>query len=473
MSRTPKTPAENHPTGDRRDEDAALSAPRGSSGPKLPHGTRRGGQAAAATPGERGARRVNERARESLAEGERWFGTQQAARFLNVHRSTVNLAIKRNNLIADYITPGGHHRFKTSTLEAFRETLRTDSATNVERAAEPVRLLGAIAHELMATGDLTTICAETIAGIRRTEHDIDMVTIIRLCRDPYLAASDPGHARIESLAAAGFPDAARAAFLRFRDEDKDMLSSRALHAGTPIILNDLTEDTLPYASREILRHAEIRSFAVLPITAPGRTYGALNVGSRKPGIFTPSLVAYLDTIVRQLALTMRSDEYLSISRELMVIAVRLCADTAASDAAPAEHAPCMAEAREHILSSRLGDLTRVFTSYTGAHRTWGYNLPGVPTPKRGEQKLAKLGREVCKNIIAHPNRAVQYTIDGRPHTALATSFEITPAQHGVVGAVWHGNHQASAGDYALLMTYGASCLLATAPSPLGEDDARP
>lgn len=433
---------------DRRTDSVAAGAPQAQEGNDHQHPPRVRRNTRVADPAD------------SAAEGERWFGTHQAAQFLSVHRSTVHLAIARNNLTPDYITPGGHYRFKTSTLEAFRETLRTESATSITRATEPVRVFGTIAHELMVTGDLKTICTETLEGIRRAEPDIDLATVLRLHQDYQAEDGTTVHARIEGLAESGFPATARAEFLRMRQQGMDMISMRTLLAGKPHIFEDVEQQSLPYASRLIVASAGIRSFAVLPIVGLDRTYGALVVGSKKPRVITPAVQAYLDTITRQLALTLHSDEFLTISRDLMSLAVKLRAR--APSAGAAQGSP---QTREEAVRQRLSALTSLFTRFTGAERTWGYNLRGVPEPD-GEMPLAELGCRLCQK--AHtPSDAIGFTVDGQLHTALATSFEMSPARHGVVGAVWQGCHSASSSDYSLLMTYGASCLIAASPDEHG------
>lgn len=381
--------------------------------------------------------------------------------FLSVHRSTVHLAITRKNLAPDYITPGGHYRFKRSTLQAFAETLRQKSATGLARVAEPVRVLGTLADQLMLTGDISAICHEAIRGIKLAEPGIEMIAIVRRVDDARAGTQSTAPIQYEGIAWEGFPAWTGTEFAQVRAVGMGSLAATVLANRQSFVANDTTQQALPFATRTFAAKAQVRSIAILPIIALDQAMGALVAASQMPKQFTPSVIAYLETITRQLALTMRGVDYVTTAQELMARALTIRADIGHSMRATVE--------RQHECARRIEELSHLFRRYTGAQWTWGYNLPGMPPPTDAYPCLADLSRDACRS--ERQLEGTEWQENGEPYFALAKAFRFSRGQHGVVGAVWHSDRPASHGDLSLLVTYGASCLLATGADNLADTSA--
>src|SRR5689334_15738949 len=79
------------------------------------------------------------------AADEHWYGVQEAASYLGIHRATLFRALRSGLIIADRTTPRGRARFRLATLMAFRDQLRHQAATSQEHAYASVAVLAKLA----------------------------------------------------------------------------------------------------------------------------------------------------------------------------------------------------------------------------------------------------------------------------------------------------------------------------------------
>jgi excisionase family DNA binding protein len=80
-----------------------------------------------------------------LISGTKLIGSREAARLLGVSQHTVIRACREGRLVADEVTPGGHHRFSETRIQA----------------------LGPTASELVGTGPAARTLGLTVDKLRR------------------------------------------------------------------------------------------------------------------------------------------------------------------------------------------------------------------------------------------------------------------------------------------------------------------
>src|SRR5262245_9493289 len=102
------------------------------------------------------------------AHEEHLYGAQEAARFLGIHRSTLHLAVKRNILVPDSKTPGGHLRFRRETLDAFAVRLAHEAVTST------TSLLSSLGRTLTLPNGPQEFCHLAVARIRETLPDLSL-----------------------------------------------------------------------------------------------------------------------------------------------------------------------------------------------------------------------------------------------------------------------------------------------------------
>lgn len=231
------------------------------------------------------------------AEPERLYGTQEAAKLLGLHRSTINVAVRKRLLIPDERTPGGHLRFRRTTLEAFRERLTACPATGDGIATAPVRLLADLCGLLARDASPEALAAHIVAGLPRALPGIEACVVVRVVAEPddRLAPRVIAHARL--------PDEVLARFEQLKTTFKFAVTT-VLRTLSPEYCEDASAAALHTGTLEMLRIWPLGSYAALPVVSGGRATGALICAGPAPRHFTEHDQALLGAVADLLSVTL-------------------------------------------------------------------------------------------------------------------------------------------------------------------------
>lgn len=370
-----------------------------------------------------------------------WYGAQDASRFLGLHRSTIHLAVKRSVLVPDATTPGGHYRFREATLLAFAERLRHGAATSAASAVAPLRVLSALTHMAACGEHVDAICAEAVAGIRRTQHGCDMCAIMQL--------HEPEDACIsgECLAQAGFPDGFIDEWIQVVREGRLELASRvAVRTRQPIVYEDTHTVQMHFGTTVLVRKANIRSLVIVPIIADSLSLGVLVCASSHAQRFIGADLEFLQAICDAIALSMGAARYTATTRQLIAAALDVRRASVPDDLAGAG-----------TPSTRLASLDKIVRTCVRANSTW---ISGFPGQEDTALRCTLLLDLTCRAWGSSHLEVARTRENNAVWTAAAVSIMLRQGARGVVGVVWRGEHRPSAADHALLVTYAASCLVA-------------
>lgn len=199
---------------------------------------------------------------DSGAPSERLYGSQEAAKLLGVHRSTINTLVRRHLLVPDEVTPGGHLRFRRTTLDAFHDRLAARAATRAGATATALRLLADVARLLVRERPLAELCASMTTSIPRALPGVDLCVIWRVTPRP----GDPQ--ALTEISSWGLPDDVRTHFNRLRTTFK-FAATIALRTQTPQYCEDATATPQPTGITAISRIWPVGHYAALPIIVRG------------------------------------------------------------------------------------------------------------------------------------------------------------------------------------------------------------
>lgn len=231
------------------------------------------------------------------AEQERPFGTQEAAKLLGLHRSTINVAVRKRLLIPDELTPGGHLRFRRATLEAFRERLAACPATGGGAATAPLGLLADLCGLLARNVSLDAFAAQIVAGLPRALPGVTMCAIARVVAEP----DDRFSPRV--IAHSQLPDEVRVRFEQLKSTFKFAVTT-VLRTLSPEYCEDTAAAPLHTGTLELQRIWTLGSYAALPIVAGDRPVGALICAGPTPRHFTEHDQALLGAVADLLSVAL-------------------------------------------------------------------------------------------------------------------------------------------------------------------------
>ena len=231
------------------------------------------------------------------AEQERLYGTQQAAKLLGLHRSTINVAVRKRLLIPDERTPGGHLRFRRVTLEAFRERLAGCPATGGGAGTAPVRLLADLCALLARHETPEALAARVAAGVPRALPGITMCTVTRVVAEP----DDRLAPRV--LAQSRLPDEVLARFEQLKTTFKFAVTT-VLRTLSPEYCEDTAAAPLHTGTLELQRIWPLGSYAALPVVVGERAVGALICSGPAPRHFTEHDQALLGAVADLLSVAL-------------------------------------------------------------------------------------------------------------------------------------------------------------------------
>ena len=242
-------------------------------------------------------KRKQEQSHEQEGEGERLYGTQAAAKLLGLHRSTLNMAVRRHLLIPDERTPGGHLRFRWATLEAFRDRLAAWPATGGGAATAPVHLLADLCGLLAGGVTPETLAERIVTSVPRALPGIEMCYVARVVAEP----EDRLAPRI--IARTSLPDEVWALFEQFKTTFRFAVTT-VLRTLSPEYCQDTSAAPLHTGTLELRRIWTLGSYAALPAIAAGRPVGALMCAGPAPRHFTEHDRALLGAIADLLAVAL-------------------------------------------------------------------------------------------------------------------------------------------------------------------------
>lgn len=230
-------------------------------------------------------------------EQERLYGTQEAAMLLGLHRSTLNVAVRRHLLVPDERTPGGHLRFRQATLEAFRERLAAWPATGGGAATAPVHLLADLCGQLARDVALETFAERVVAGVPRALPGIEMCFVARV------VAESEDRLAPHIIARSQLPDDVWALFEQLKTTFRFAVTT-VLRTLSPEYCQDTSAMPLHTGTLELRRIWALGSYAALPVIASGHPAGALMCAGPAPRHFTEHDQALLGAVADLLAVAL-------------------------------------------------------------------------------------------------------------------------------------------------------------------------
>ena len=239
-------------------------------------------------------KRKSEQKRER--EGERLYGTQEAAKLLDLHRSTLNLAVRKRMLIPDGRTPGGHLRFRRTTLEVFRERMAAGPATGGASIA-PVYLLADLCSLLVDDTAPETLAERIVSGMPQALPGIEMCFVARVVAEPEDRLAP------HIIARSHLPDDVWALFEQLKTTFRFAVTT-VLRTLSPEYCQDASAAPLHTGTLELRRIWSLGSYAALPAVSDGRPVGALMCAGPAPRHFTEHDRALLGAVADLLAVAL-------------------------------------------------------------------------------------------------------------------------------------------------------------------------
>lgn len=237
------------------------------------------------------------RKQQQKQEGERLYGTVAAAKLLGLHRSTLNVAVRKHLLIPDERTPGGHLRFRRTTLEAFRERLAAWPATGGGAATAPLHLLADLCDLLARDVAPETFADRIVTGLPRALPGIEMCFVARVVAEPEDRLAP------HIIARSHLPDEVWALFEQLKTTFRFAVTT-VLRTLSPEYCEDASATPLHTGTLELRRIWALGSYAALPAISGGRPVGALICAGPAPRTFTEHDQALLGAVADLLAVAL-------------------------------------------------------------------------------------------------------------------------------------------------------------------------
>lgn len=398
---------------------------------------------------------------------EHMYGTQEAARYVGVHRSTLHLAVRQGLVVPDERTPGGHVRFTKETLNRFREQLASGSATGEESALAPLRAHATVAHLLAMqhTSDLRKIGAEVVKRVSEVLHNIDACCVARC------APESNERFAFHMVAQQGFPKPVVTAFLRMQAAHT-FAATTVLRTLQPEFREDVVQQQMHAGTAWLSRTWPIGAYAVLPIVAGEEALGVLICISRHPRHFSRQDMLFLHGMADLLALAFSAARGLHVrgtdvnvtpAMQLMRLAMDLRSGAVDSG--------LLTLKMQRASVERVTLLVDTFARLTDAHEVCALGFDTIlPTHN---PRLAGMACGACAEENATRVLREEWDEHDTHYIALATSVPLRvnlPMQQGApsgvdgvlrgaVVALWRGKQPAPQAD-DLLVTLACAYLLA-------------
>ncbi|MEO7001489.1 MAG: GAF domain-containing protein [Ktedonobacterales bacterium] len=424
---------------------------------------------------------------------ERWYGVQETANFLGLHRSTLHLAIQRGRLTPDLRTPGGHARFRRATLEAFQRRLVAEAATSEVSVFAPAQVMATLASLIASAQPLRAICQAAVNGIIAVEPDVMCCIVFRVTdqidqldqgsqsdqSDERLLGQRGSPSALRLYASQGFPRRFFRTYTLLRTQTSASFATLSvLRTREAEFCDDIaqSEEVYPYSgTRRLLEEMGMRAYGVAPIVVTGRAVGALIVGSKLPHHFSLHERVFVQGITDQLASAVRMQRGRRRNESDMQAARTLLAQVFSRRAAGGRTAPAPAqsalagiegeqeeqpEGQRH--KSPMAPLVMLLTQQTGAIQVcalgFGASVQGDSLDECSVNLL-----ELACDASAGDALAQRHWRDdaGATSTGLALSIPLAggSGKRGAVVALWQGIHTPTEGDKLLLMAFAGACAL--------------
>lgn len=381
---------------------------------------------------------------------EQWYGAQEAARFLGVHRSTLHIAVRQGLIVPDQYTPGRHARFKRATLDAFRIRLADHSATS-DTAPQASQALARLANMLARSSEPEELAAAAIAGIRRVMPQVDKCCIAVRTGDPR------DRDRMRLLAQHGIPAWVIDDYIRLRSTFR-FATTTALRCRCPQTCEDTSKERLYSGTEHLLRSLHLGAYFVQPILAGEEPLGVVICLYSRPHMFTEVERTLMGGIADELATALANADQirhltgaLTTSRVLMRYALNLRADAPSAvevSAVEAEEGAASVAAHEQA----LGDL---FKQLSGAEDVcalgFGRNL---------ETRHPYLRDLACQACAGDEMAQRQWRQNGVQYTGIGASILLVTGLRAGVAAAWPGMRPFAEADHSLLVTFAGAYVIA-------------
>ena len=414
------------------------------------------------------------------AADERWYGVQEAASYLGIHRATLFRALRRGLIVADRMTPRGRARFLLATLDAFRDQLRHQAATSQEHAYAPMAVLAKLAGLGRSPAPVEhsiAVMEETVRMLCSSGSNYD-IALVALCvpseTDPYA---------LKTLAQCGLPESLKASYTYLRPVVPFPVNVVS-RTGVREICEDMSAGMTPRGTAQrVLMQSAISSYAVYPIVSGNGAYGAsravlgvLAVCGHAPHRYTEQEQTFLagvadalSTCITQGSLLTDLDPYNDFNRltpQMTLGVVSHLLETAYA------RTRCPDAARSPMLSVEA--LCNLVVEQSHALTTWAYGFPprdcgdtvNTVNPVNPVDVILEDGvlRQYRSNLQSLVQRAS--TADGLKReqwqnkvTAVAFPVPLPHGQSGAVGAVWPGVRTEVEAEGVVLSTLASACSL--------------
>ena len=380
------------------------------------------------------------------AADEQWYGAQEAARLLGVHRSTLHVAVRQGLIVPDQLTPGGHARFRQETLNAYRARLTDSAATSREGVVAPARVLAEVAHLLTEPTEIEQVANAVVEGIRHALPGVDMCCVSVNAGDP------TDRLRLRVLAQYGFPHWVFTDYNRLRSTFR-FATTTALHTLEPQFCEDAECDTIYGGTAWLFRSLPLGAYAVQPILRGDEALGSIVCIYQHPHRFNDPERTFLRGVADELATAFQcSDQFqqftsnLSHARLLMTHALMLRADPKARTTSyPGDEPP-------DTCGQVMGEL---FQHLTGAIAVCALGF-GMDLPTNNVHLLNLACRACAGDEIVQE----EWSEKGALYMGIGASVPLNQGLRGGVAAIWRGTRSTPEADHALLVTFAGAYFVA-------------
>jgi len=217
-------------------------------------------------------------------------GALEAARILGIHRSTLNLAVRRGRIEPDARTPRGRLRFTRETLARIHDQLAGGSMTGDGMLRAPIRALAELGRLLAENRPLDELAEAALDGMRRALPGSEMCLVARVIPTPR------DRLALRVIAQWHLPDAIRQDFARLSTTFRFAATS-ALRTLEPEVRENTSCQPIHTGTAHLCRAWPIGAYAVFPIVACEEPLGVLVSVSQTPRRFA----AYEREFLRGLA----------------------------------------------------------------------------------------------------------------------------------------------------------------------------
>lgn len=377
---------------------------------------------------------------------EQWYGAQEAARFLGVHRSTLHIAVRQGLIVPDQYTPGRHARFKRETLEAFRVRISDHPATSDAAPQASLHALARLASAMVQTSEPAELAGVALASIRRAMPQVDMSCIAIRTGDPH------DHYRMRLLAQHGLPDWVISDYIRFRSTFR-FATTAALRSLCPQTCEDTSKERLYSGTERLLQSLRLGAYFVQPILTEEEPLGVVICLYKHPHAFVESERTLMQGIADELATALiHAHQLRSLTGTLMTsqVLMRHALDVRAG-------APPAVKAEESTVSAVEPHeaLGRLFKHLSGAEDVcamgFGRDL-GTSDPH--------LLDIVCQACAGDEMVQTQWGQNGVPYTGIGASIPFAKGLRAGVAAAWLGRRPFAEADHSLLLTFAGAYVVA-------------